>query len=46
MQSLFQSDAAFKAEFDTKLKDNTNLSVGAYGSTKYKEIGVTARIGF
>lgn len=44
--SLFQSDAAFKAEFDTKLKDNTNLSVGAYGSTKYKEIGVTAKIGF
>lgn len=44
--SVFKSDAAFKAEFDTKLKDNTNLSVGAYGSTKYKEIGVTARMWF
>ncbi len=44
--SLFSSDAAFKAELDTKLKDNSNLSLGAYGSTKYKEIGVTARLSF
>lgn len=38
--SWFKSDAAFEANYRTKLKDDSYLSVGAYGSTHYKEAGV------
>lgn len=44
--SVFKEDAAFAATYNRVLKDKSELSLGAYGSTKYKEIGVTARIGF
>ena len=44
--SIFKDDAAFNANYKKTFKDNTNLTMGVYGSTRNKEIGVTARIGF
>ncbi len=44
--SLFKSDAAFEIEYRKKLDDTRNLSIGAYGSSKYKETGIYGRIGF
>lgn len=38
--SFFKSDAAFDVDYKIKLNDNSQLSIGAYGSTYYKEAGV------
>ncbi len=44
--SCFKSDAAFEVSYKSKLKDNSYLSVGAYGSTYHKETGVRLRWNF
>ncbi len=44
--SVFKSDAAFEFEYRKKLDEIRNISIGTYGSTKYKETGVYGRIGF
>ncbi len=44
--SWFKSDAAFEVDYRSKLKDNSYLSVGAYGSTTYKEVGVRLKWNF
>ena len=43
--SVFQSDAAFNINYNKTFADKTKMSLGAYGSTANKEVGVTARIG-
>lgn len=43
---IFKEDAAIYANYNKQFQDKSQLSVGAYGSTKYKEIGLTARLGF
>lgn len=44
--SFFKSDAAFDIDYKTKLKDNSHLSIGAYGSTYYKEAGIKGKWNF
>ena len=44
--SWFKSDTAFEVSYKSKLKDNSYLSVGAYGSTYHKETGVRLRWNF
>ncbi len=44
--SVFKDDAALYANYNKRFMDNSQLSLGAYASTKYKEIGFTGRIGF
>lgn len=42
--SLFKTDSAVKIEYQTEDRQGNKTSIGLYGSTKYKEIGVTFRM--
>lgn len=44
--SVFQHDTAFRADYKKTFKDKSTLTMGLYGTTKSREIGVSARIGF
>ena len=44
--SWFKSDAAFEIDYKTKLKDDSYITIGAYGSTYYKETGMRFRWNF
>lgn len=40
--AYFKDDAAFEINLRTQLPDKSKLSIGAYGSTGYKQVGVRA----
>ena len=42
--SVFKSDSAIKIEYQTEDKQGNKTALGLYGSTQYKEIGVTFRM--
>ncbi len=44
--AAFKSDMAFDMEYNKKLDTQRTFSIGAYGSTQYKEVGIYARIGY
>ena len=43
---ITNSKTRLGANYNKELQDKSQLSLGAYASTKYKEIGLTGRIGF
>ena len=44
---IYKDDAAFEVNYKKQfINDKSNLTMGFFGSTRYKEIGLRARIGF
>ena len=44
--SVFEDGAAFKVEYEKSIPNKSYVSLGAYGSTEKKEIGVIGRLSF